>query len=326
MFRAAFPTASEESERAEAAWVRSSYDTIGANKTGRARFAGTWVSPEVALALADAYSLSSVIHSLAEAAPDPNIVYRRSSRAQQPTPNASPVSNTLPSPPPKELGPNPPKRRREASPAPASITSTTAVSTSLVAEATVLSTPPASASRTATSPTPRRSARLKSPAAAPVPVTPVSPKAHKNTRANKKVLTPAGSDETVVDNDSVEVTKAAEVNMHEDIQEQQDLIARLKAERGAERRQKEEVQGAAAGSEAKETAQKRAREDDDTPYKFNFTRPEEQVEERVIATNRRVKPLSQLPPQRKSLAWGALAFAAGWGAMSLLPNLQNYLS
>ena len=51
-------------------------------------------------------------------------------------------------------------------------------------------------------------------------------------------------------------------------------------------------------------------------YRFNFKEPgEEEVGERAVVTNSRVRLLSQLPPERKSLAWGALAFAAGLGAV-----------
>ncbi|KAH9178289.1 hypothetical protein EDB89DRAFT_2181077 [Lactarius sanguifluus] len=82
MFRAAFPTASDESERVEANWI---------------------ISP------------------LTDAKPDPNTEYRKSSRAQQQqqqTPDkGSPAPKQLPTPSPSMPAPNPPKRRREASPA-----------------------------------------------------------------------------------------------------------------------------------------------------------------------------------------------------------------
>ena len=61
MFRAAFPNATDDMERAEANWVKNNFDIAGANKSGKARFAGTWVTPEVALYLADNYSLGAII-------------------------------------------------------------------------------------------------------------------------------------------------------------------------------------------------------------------------------------------------------------------------
>ena len=107
MFRTAFPTAPEDVERKEAHWVKQNYDTAGANKSGKARFAGTWVTPEVALTISKDYNLELVIAPLAEASPDPNMVYRKSSKGlQQPTPTASPAGAAPPA-----------KRRRETSPA-----------------------------------------------------------------------------------------------------------------------------------------------------------------------------------------------------------------
>lgn len=115
MFRTAFPTAPEDIERKEAAWVKATYDTTGANKSGKARFAGTWVTPEVALEIAKDYNLEPVIAPLALAQPDPNMVYRKSQKTtQQPTPAASPVVTQV-SVAPRDAAP-PAKRRREASP------------------------------------------------------------------------------------------------------------------------------------------------------------------------------------------------------------------
>lgn len=114
MFRTAFPTAPEDIERKEAAWVKATYDTAGANKSGKARFAGTWVTPEVAVEISKEYNLELVIAPLAEAQPDPTLVYRKSQKTQQPTPVASPTTQTAGVP--RDAAP-PAKRRREASPA-----------------------------------------------------------------------------------------------------------------------------------------------------------------------------------------------------------------
>ncbi|KAI0331877.1 hypothetical protein GY45DRAFT_1275171 [Cubamyces sp. BRFM 1775] len=333
MFRAAFPTASDEAEKIETNWVKASFDTSGANKSGKARFAGTWVTPEVALYLADSYSLGAIIPALAAAVPDPNTTFRRARNAQQPTPTASPAA---------EPGPAPSKRRREASPAspkPASVAAHAASPTKEAAAAPP-SPPP---SRIASSPAPRRSARLKSPGASTgQPTQPlVAPKTPRTRKAAREAMpTPAGSDETAVDEDVAAAAKAAEPDMHEDIREQQELIAKLKAEREAAKAQKqqEEAEEPAPSPSQHETEKvltedesisaKRPREEEPTELRFNFKEhgQSEEVGERAIATNNRVRRmLSQLPPERKSLAWGALAFAAGLGAISFLPNLQGVL-
>lgn len=141
-----------------------------------------------------------------------------------------------------------------------------------------------------------------------------------------------GSDETAVDEDT-EAAKMAEPNMQEDIQEQKELIAKLKAERAAakakakaeaeaetEAEAEPETEEAPTPSqqEAEEAAvgEKRSREEVPTEYRFNFKEPgQEEIGERAVATNRRVRLLSQMPPERKSLAWGTLAFAIGLGAV-----------
>ncbi|KAI0359831.1 hypothetical protein OH77DRAFT_870999 [Trametes cingulata] len=331
MFRAAFPTASDEAEKGETNWVRMSFDTSGANKSGKARFAGTWVTPEVALYLAENYSLGAIIPALAAAVPDPNTTFRRARNAQQPTPNASPVA---------EPGPAPAKRRREASPAsPAAATSSAQAAPAAKEPAAVPPSPPPS--RVASSPAPRRSARLKSPGAPAASTQPlVAPKTPRTRKAAREAMpTPAGSDETAVDDDAAETAKIAEPNMQEDIREQRELIAKLKADREAakakQQQEQEEDESAPSPSqheteqaltEEESTGVKRPREEEPKELRFNFKEPgESEVGERAIATNSRVRLLSQLPPERKSLAWGALAFAAGLGAVSFLPNLQGLL-
>lgn len=312
MFRAAFPTASEEAEKSEVNWIKLSFDTSGANKSGKARFAGHWVTPDVALYLAEGYHLGFIIPSLASAVPDPNTTFRRSKNNQQPTPTASPAA---------EPGPAPAKRRREASPA----APVAPVAVPPAPAETPVSPPP---SRKATSPTPRRSARLRSPPAASQPTQPLvapsaTPKTPRSRRAAREELpTPAGSDETAVDDDA-EAAKVAEPKMHEDIQEQKELIAKLKADRAAAKTRQQDVaksvsiETEATLVETEEAAgTKRAREEEKPEYSFNFKEPgQEEVGERAIVTNKRVRLLSQLPPERKSLAWGALAFAAGLGAV-----------
>ncbi|KAI1796845.1 hypothetical protein LXA43DRAFT_911025 [Ganoderma leucocontextum] len=329
MFRAAFPTANEDAEKGETTWIKLSFDTSGANKSGKARFAGTWVTPDVALYLADSYALDAVIPSLANAVPDPNTTFRRSKGQQQPTPTASPAA---------EPGPAPAKRRREASPA-----SPIPANAQPPAPAPALAETPASPpSRVGGSPAPRRSARLRSPGATAVPqtqplvpptTTPKTPRIRR--AAREEHSTPAGSDETAVDEDT-EAAKVAEPNIQEDIQEQKELIAKLKADRAAAKAKEEaeaepeaepEMEEAPSPSqqEAEDAAlgEKRPREEAPTEYRFNFKEPgQEEVGERAVVTNRRVRLLSQMAPERKSLAWGTLAFAIGLSAVTFLPSLQ----
>lgn len=305
MFRAAFPSATDDHEKAESNWVRATYDLTGTNKGGRSRFAGTWVSPEVAIQLADSYHLGSVLSVLAKAEPEPGVVYRRSTRAQQPTPEQSPAAG-------KEPGPAPAKKRREASPATPKV-----APAPLAAAVPVVPTPPPSAIRQTATPPPRRSTRHKSPAApsaAPLPA-----RTPRSTRS-RKVATPEPEPEPVHEEAEAEPlaqTIARDI-MDEDVREQKALIARLKEER-AQRAAQDEEEGDESREEEEEAsevspakpASKRPREDE--VLKFEFKEPSQEVGERAIATNRRVA--LRMTPQRKSAAWGALAFAVALGAV-----------
>ncbi|RDX45244.1 hypothetical protein OH76DRAFT_1007988 [Lentinus brumalis] len=53
MFRAAFPTASEEAAEAENNWIKLSF--AAADQSGRPHLPGHWVTPDVALYLAEGY-------------------------------------------------------------------------------------------------------------------------------------------------------------------------------------------------------------------------------------------------------------------------------
>ncbi|TFY67758.1 hypothetical protein EVG20_g3834 [Dentipellis fragilis] len=290
MFRAAFPTASEEAEREESAWVKANFDLSGSNKSGKSRFAGTWVSASVAATLADAYSLTTILDPLTEAKPDPNTEYRKSQRAQQQTPdkNATPTKQ-LPTP------------------------------VSVCDHAQSAETPQGGLAAEELD-----DACHKDPAPAPLPKTVTSPRAAKSPTKSPKLglrrrLEPeatAGSDETAVDEDVAEI---AGPDASQDIAEQKEMIAAFKAQREANRAQKDgEDVGMSSSDGEGEGAAKRAREEEDAPLQFKFKEPgaEAEAEERVIATNRRVK----MNPQRKSLAWGVAAFAVAFGAMTMLPN------
>ena len=306
MFRAAFPTATDDHEKAEASWVRATFDLTGTNKGGRSRFAGTWVTPEIALQLADSYHLGSVLSVLAKAEPEPGVVYRRSTRAQQPTPEQSPAAA-------KEPGPAPAKKRREASPA------TPKVAPAPPAPATpVVPTPPPSTIRQTATPPPRRSTRHKSPA--PPPAGPLPVRTPRSTRT-RKVATPEPEPEPAHEEaEAVPLAQSiAEDIMDEDVREQKALIARLKEERAQRAAQDEEEEGDESREEEEEAsevspakpASKRPREDE--VLKFEFKEPSQEVGERAIAANRRVA--LRMTPQRKSAAWGALAFAVALGAV-----------
>ncbi|VDB91625.1 unnamed protein product [Peniophora sp. CBMAI 1063] len=80
MFRAAFPSASSRMEEEECHWVKTAYVISGANRTGGASFAGTWVPTSVAQELAPSYRLNDVLRSLLEAELLPNTEFRRGSR------------------------------------------------------------------------------------------------------------------------------------------------------------------------------------------------------------------------------------------------------
>ncbi|KAI6003382.1 hypothetical protein EDC04DRAFT_2786378 [Pisolithus marmoratus] len=290
MFRAAFPTATEAEERKETQWVKETYDLAGNNGSARephiVRLAGTWVSPSIALLpeIAECYNLADIIAQVANANPDPNISYRRSTKGGT-TPKAgattSPAAGSTTT---SAVAAPTPKRRRESSP---------------VAVPTLQpSLPP-----------PRRSARTKSPAA-PLPLPSVkSPKSVRITRTTRvaEVTTPGGSDETVVDEEA-ETIEMAKPSMSQDIADQKELIERLKAEREVQRMETDQMAAPL----------KRAREDEEKPER-NFNPKEPETEERKIATNKRVSRF-HLEPRQKSFAWGVAAFAIGMGAMSFLPN------
>ncbi|KAG2037706.1 hypothetical protein BDR03DRAFT_919677 [Suillus americanus] len=317
MFRAAFPTASEADERRETVWVKDTYDLAGNNGSAKepaiVRLAGTWVSAEVALLpeFAQTYGLGGVIPHVAKATPDPSAAYRRSSTKT--TPKAAPrsppaASSTLPTPAPSITLPTP-KRRREISPVP------------------VIDPAPS------TLPPPRRSARTKSPAPVPVslpsrspvkpkspaprsparrspaPISPTtkSPKPKSSARAVRiiEVTTPGGSDETVVEEEA-ETIEIAHPNMSQDIAEQKELIERLKAERDVPLMEADTL--------------KRARDDEDESTEFTFQFKEPEVQERQIATNKRVGRF-HLEPKQKSFAWGVAAFAIGMSAVTFIPNI-----
>jgi len=127
-----------------------------------------------------------------------------------------------------------------------------------------------------------------------------------------EVVTPAGSDETAVDDDIPEVPGP---DATEDIREQKEIIEAFKSQREAKLRE----QAARDTDEAMDDGEKkREREEENALLEFSFKEPE--VQERKIATNRRIARLPEMTPERRSFAWGVAAFAAAVGAMTYVPT------
>lgn len=139
--------------------------------------------------------------------------------------------------------------------------------------------------------TPRRQTRASRAApTSPAPVTAASP---------TTTATPIAADE---DEDEEEVPVAPTIK--EDVEEQKQLIATLKAVRDA----------AATQAHVVSVGVKRSIEDESEQITLNVTKPTNPAElqlQRQIATNKRVV----MTPTRKAAAWGALAFSVGLGAM-----------
>jgi len=114
-----------------------------------------------------------------------------------------------------------------------------------------------------------------------------------------------GSDETAVDRDVDEEPEVLGPDMIQDIQEQQALIADLKAKRDA-----------SVTAPSQNNRKRRNEEMATPPPSLDLTRPSEVGERRIINGKR-----LRLQPHQKAAAWGTLAFAVGLGAASLLPSL-----
>lgn len=365
MFRAAFPTASEEDEKRETAWIKENYDLSGNNGTQKdptiSRLAGTWVDPELAKEIARDYRISDMIANVIEAKPDPNGNYRRSGGGGG---NKGPITVNLAKQPVSVL-----RRTHPTILVPVSFPQTISIkpsSTSSIKPPSRAAFPspskatlPAAKRRKESSPVPvsspppetprqvRRSGRTRSPAPKPssIPVPLTSIKTPKKVTRVEPVVTPGGSDETAVDEDGDGATTAiAMTELHdEDIASQKQMIADMKAQRDAahasaledamdEDRVKDEDDESSdeEGESPKETAQplKRSREDEELKFEFKEPKAELEVTERAIVTNRRVSGF-RLEPQQKSFAWGMAAFAVGFGAVYvpfLVPSLRRIMT
>lgn len=300
------------------------------------RLAGTWVDTRLATDLGQQYALGELIKIVAGAQPDPNGNYKRSAKSaaaaagNQASPAANGVSqqtstvsilantgsatslsngptqrnspraaaNALPTPSPTRSQPNPPKRRREGSPA-------------LVEASSPVRTPLRRTVRR--SPAPKAVSQLVN------TVTPArTPK--------KRVEHPTPpSDKIVVVNEEGDKVEAVATNeLHEqDLREQKKLIEDLKAQRAAAQKEQAEKADAENNEETEKTTEesastmvassskKRLRDENEPEYKFEFKEPE--ASQREIASNRRVR--FKMEPRTRSLVWGVAAFAMGMGAV-----------
>lgn len=294
MFRAAFPTSTDQEEKEELAWVKDSYDLAGNNGSSRdtsiARLAGVWVDPEVALTLGERYGLGRLVTGVVDATPSPTANYRRSGKSNV-TPKGSESSHTVAPTPLKTVSTNktsstpskepPTKRIKQSSPAPRS---------------------PSPATHKP-SPAPRRSMRAKSPslrAAAIEPLKAIKTPKKSSSRREVVVDMSGGSEQTVVDEDANGLEKVINHDLHtQDIAEQKELIQGLKAQRAA-----------AQDMDTDTTKSKRTREEEQA---LTFNPKPQEIEPRAIATNRRVSRF-QMEPKTKSAAWGAAVFVVGVAA------------
>lgn len=298
------------------------------------RLAGTWVGTALAVELADQYGLAPLIKIVVDAQPDPNVAYKKSARATAASSAADVTKSTIATPvsnhthqvskasiaasttprttvisvsatrsttkplsasSPATVQPNPPKRRKEASPA---------LSDSSPLKATPL----------------RRSNRAKSPVAKPVSsLTSANTPPARSPKKQAEQITPS-SDKTAVDEEGDKVEQLAAEELHdEDIREQKKLIEDLKAQRAVAAEEEAEKAAGQAQEEADNEeieevdsgSKKRERDEDAPEYQFAFKEPE--VGERAIATNRRVG--FRMEPRTRSFAWGVAAFAFGMGAV-----------
>lgn len=298
MFRAAFPSASDDAEKAEANWIRANYELSGANGSGAAiprdpaapklRLAGTWVNPDIAMNIADVYALAHIVQPLASANPDPHVEYRRSNKATEASnspqqQNGTPTKTGLPTPPDRGSQPNPSKRRKESSPVPITTNGNTATGTSSIV---------------------RQSTRRKT----PIPVPNVTaPRSTRSSMQKVETVITSISQQTLVNEEADEdIAEVPGPDPLVDIEEQKALISRLKAERSTGGLSATSSGGASTSSGIKRT---HGESESDREMQFEFKEPE--AEKRQIITNRRIN----LQPEQKSAAWGVALFAAGFAAM-----------
>jgi hypothetical protein len=228
-------------------------------------------------------SLLAIIDALSDAQPDSEAV----TRAKPDEAPAGTTHTTTPS------GPN--KRRKEAHDS--SVTNGANGHLSSPTKTPVTQpkakTPPAS-----TRSTPSRTSKGRK-APSPAPST--------GTRRSARASTTTTLPRTAEGNESEEETaKAPLPNPEEDIAESKMMVERLKKD-------------AKQSETAAKPAIKRTREEAEAPLTLNLDQPQDVVHvppsERALVSNKRIAPRwPTLQPSQKSAAWGAIAFAIGWGA------------
>jgi len=305
MFRASFPTAPEEAEKAESNWVKSNFDVSGANGGGKLRLAGTWVPADLALTLAQAYNIQHVVPPLIAATASSADSYRKPKSGVTANQSASTVDN--------------PALHSTQTASDVSPDSTKPTSTRVLRSPTPKAVTPARAQ-------PPTKRRKESPQPTPVSPQVVVPSPARTHATPAKQLAPASSPAK-----STPRRKPAKVaeediepdvpgpNPEDDIAEQKALIAKLKAEAAAS------ALSAIPPTPNRQIvpatpAKKRALEDQQTPkLQFDMEKIQEVEEqaasgilvERPVVENKRA---TQLPAGRKAAAWGTLAFAVGVAA------------
>ncbi|KLO09897.1 hypothetical protein SCHPADRAFT_943300 [Schizopora paradoxa] len=323
MFRAAFPSAHQDTENTENQWVKANFDNRDTNGSGkdpsaRLRLAGTWVTAEVAQYLAAEYNLEHIIRPLANAQPESHQPYRRSTKASPQKPATTSSTATA-----SDAHPN--KRRKESSPLPVPESAPAPPTPTHVDLRTT--TAPRRSGRSTVSPAPSqqsRASRTKPPSkrtaqrVTATSTTTTSTTIVTNGKEPIRLATPAESDAPDYDNDIAEIPGP---DISADIAEQKELIAKLKAERDAGK-QALDVDTSMDPDEPEDSGSqlKRSREEAEKPLQFDFKEPSSPTTERAIATNSRLR-LPRLEPQQKSAAWGALWFAAGLTAAATIPSL-----
>jgi len=332
MFRAAYPLASEEDERAELLWVKENHDLSGNNGSTKEnhiiRLAGTWVGIALAVELGDQYAIGPLIQIVVNAQPDPNANYRRSARTIVVSSKEEVQKNTTTI----SVNPNIVQQASTTSTG-ANIVSATfspiSSGVSMHGAANHVTSEPLPTSPPGTPPNPSKRRKENSPSK-----TPLWQSNHATSPALKSVNTPARvpmkwmrqmtpiPDKAGPDEDSNHVEKLAAQELHDqDVIEQKKLISDLKDKRAAveneredqtvENRKSEDGVDEEVSSTSAPPLKKRVRGNEEPEYRLEFKEPE--VGERKISTNRRVR--FQLEPRTRSFAWGIAAFAVGMGAV-----------
>ncbi|KAG8953116.1 hypothetical protein FRC04_003063 [Tulasnella sp. 424] len=288
MFRAAYPSASEEAEKAELTWVKTNYDIAGQNGGGKLRLAGIWVPPGLALHFADHYGLTNILPSLAHATPEEKAAYRKNARTTggSTVVAAVPAAGTTTSSQPES-------------------TSGLGIPTSLppTSPKSPKTTPskPAKASSPARQPPPKRSRKSASPAPSLLPKPTPTKAVRSSPRRPPKVQ------------EEEEEPEVPGPNPEQDIREAQEEAARIMAQGRAA----QQLDPVTPAGKKKRTIQAT----ETPPPQFDMEKIEQSgMEVAVVRPIVNPRRLANLQPTQKAAAWGGLLMAVGWGAATYLPQ------